>query len=461
MKAIVLIILSVVILLPACRKDSFITSADARVNITADTLKYDTVFATTGSVTQSFKIINENNQKLRLSSVKLMGGAGSAFKINIDGIATTASSNIEIEANDSIYVFVQVNINPNAANLPFVIRDSIQVSYNGNKRLVQLEAWGQNAHFFRNKEITADDIWNNDLPYVILGYLHVNANKKLTINKGCHIYVHADAPIIVDGTLLVNGLKDIVNRVYFNGDRLDEPYKNYPASWPGIYFSAGSKDNVFSYAVIKNSYQSIAVQDPSTNANPKVILNQCIIDNSYDAGIIASNSSITAVNCLISNCGKNIALIKGGTYSFTHCTVASYSNLYIQHKDPVLQVTNFDPTGSKDLTALFRNCIFWGENGIVDDEVVVGKNGTTVFSVNFDSDLWKLQTIPANITSANIINNQTPLFDSIDVYRQNYNFHLQTGSPAVNKGANAGVTIDLDGNPRPVGLPDLGCFEKQ
>jgi hypothetical protein len=461
MKAIVLIILSVVMLLTACRKDSFITSADARVNITVDTLKYDTVFTTTGSVTQSFKIINENNQKLRLSSVKLMGGAGSAFKINIDGVATTESTNIEIEANDSIYVFVQVNVNPNAANLPFVIRDSIQVSYNGNKKLVQLEAWGQNAHFFRNKEITADDIWNNDLPYVILGYLHVNANKKLSINKGCHIYVHADAPIIVDGTLLVNGLKDTVNRVYFNGDRLDDPYKNYPASWPGIYFSAGSKDNVFNYAVIKNSYQSVAVQDPSANANPKVILNQCIIDNSYDAGIIASNSSITAVNCLISNCGKNIALIKGGTYSFTHCTVASYSNLYIQHKDPVLQVTNFDPTGSKDLTALFRNCIFWGENGIVDDEVVVAKTGATVFSVNFDSDLWKVQTIPANITSANIINNQTPLFDTIDVYHQNYNFHLQAGSPAVNKGANAGVTIDLDGNPRPVGLPDLGCFEKQ
>src|SRR5664279_2905257 len=106
MKAIVLIILSVVILLPACRKDSFITSADARVNITVDTLKYDTIFATTGSVTQSFKIINENNQKLRLSSVKLMGGTGSAFKINIDGVATTESTNIEIEANDSIYVFV-------------------------------------------------------------------------------------------------------------------------------------------------------------------------------------------------------------------------------------------------------------------------------------------------------------------------------------------------------------------
>src|SRR5215831_8176037 len=177
MKATLLLILSTVMLLIACRKESFITSADARVAITSDTLKYDTVFVTAGSVTQSFKIVNNNNQKLLLSSVKLMGGSASAFKINVDGIATNEATNIEIEGNDSLYVFVQVNINANSANLPFVIRDSIRVSYNGINRLVQLEAWGQNAHFFRAIEITADETWNNDLPYVILGYLHVNTGK--------------------------------------------------------------------------------------------------------------------------------------------------------------------------------------------------------------------------------------------------------------------------------------------
>jgi hypothetical protein len=53
------------------------------------------------------------------------------------------------------------------------------------------------------------------------------------------------------------------------------------------------------------------------------------------------------------------------------------------------------------------------------------------------------------------------LFDSINVSKQYYDFRLKQTSPAVNKGVNAGVTIDLDGKPRPVGLPDLGCFEKQ
>jgi hypothetical protein len=136
-----------------------------------------------------------------------MGGNASYFKINADGFIGPQVSDIEINANDSVYVFVSVSINQSAANLPFIVKDSIQVSYNGSTQQVNLEAWGQNAHFFRNKKITTDETWSNDLPYVILGSLTVDPNKKLTINKGCKVYVHADAPILVDGTMEINGAK--------------------------------------------------------------------------------------------------------------------------------------------------------------------------------------------------------------------------------------------------------------
>ena len=463
MKNLLFISISVLIFFNACKKESFITSPDAQVSLSDEELKFDTVFTTTGSITQSFKIINENDQKLRLSSIKLMGGNSSYFKINADGFIGPEVSNIEIEANDSVYVFVSVSINQNAANIPFIVEDSIQINYNGTNRQVNLEAWGQNAHFYRDKEITTNEIWNNDLPYVILGSLIIDPNKKLTINKGCRIYVHADAPIIVDGTLEVNGAKDSIDRVQFRGDRLDEPYNDFPGGWPGIYFRSTSKDNVFNYAVIKNAYQALAVLDPSIN--PKLILNECIIDNAYDAGIIAVNSSIRARNCLISNCGQNVVLAKGGDYQFTHCTVATFSNSYILHRLPVLYVSDYvlvnNVPDTKPLTAVFRNCIFWGQDGTVEDEVVVEKRGST-FNVNFDHDLWKVKTVPANITSDSIINNQYPEFDTINTSKRIYNFRLRDESPAKNKATNASITIDLDGNPRPVDIaPDLGCYEKQ
>jgi hypothetical protein len=387
----------------------------------------------------------------------------------VDGIVGPNVNNIEIAANDSIYVFVSVIIDQNTSNLPFIVQDSIKISYNGRDRWVQLEAWGQNAHFFRDKKITNDETWTNDLPYVILGSLTVDTNKTLTIDKGCRIYVHADAPILINGTLQVDGQKDSADRVYFRGDRLDDPYKDFPASWPGIFFNTGSKDNSLNYAVLKNAYQAIASQDPSVNGNPKISLNQCIIDNAYDAGIVTLNSSVYCTNCLISNCGKNLYLLMGGDYQFVHCSVASYSNEFLTHKDPVLLVSNFVNVNNvpqvQPLTALFRNCIFWGENGTVDDEVVVAKSGSGNFQVNFDSDLWKIQkNDPAavgGVTTNMIINNQNPLFDSIDVSRNYYDFHLQPSSPAINKGVVTSVSIDLDGNIRPVGLPDLGCYEKQ
>ncbi|WP_460558838.1 hypothetical protein [Ferruginibacter profundus] len=452
-------------LLSSCKKDSFITSAEARLTITADSLKYDTVFTTTGSITKSFKIINENSQKLRLSKVKLMGGTASAFKINVNGTAATELNNIEIEANDSIYVFASVTINPNAANLPFIVSDSILINYNGNDRFVQLQAYGQNAIYLTNKVITGNVTWTNTLPFVILKSLRIDTTAALTIQPGTKIYSHADAPFIVDGTLIINGTKN--NEVVFAGDRLDNEYKDLPAGWPGIYFRGNSKNNVLKFAVIKNAYQAVVATSPSVNTNPKLILQQCIIDNAYDAGVLAANTSIYANNSLISNCGSNIALIYGGEYNFTHCTVASFSNLYLLHKNPVLTVSNFATQGgatvTANLNATFRNCIFWADTGFVNNEVVVNKQGSNTFNVLFEKNLYRVQSDPANSTLTGNIKNQYPQFDSIDISKRIYDFRITktNAAPGINKGIATGFTKDLDDGNRNVGLPDLGCYEKQ
>jgi hypothetical protein len=461
-KLIVFLTCAVLLAVQACKKDSFITSGDARLFTSADTLKYDTVFTTTGSVTQSFKIVNNNNQRLRLDRVKLMGGAASAYKLNIDGTAAPEVSNIEIAANDSIYVFVSVIINPNAANLPFIVSDSILINYNGNSRFVQLQAFGQNANFLRNQVITGNITWSNAKPYVILGSLRVDTTASLTIPAGTRIYAHADAPLLVDGTLITNGTKN--NEVVFAGDRLDPDYKDLPAGWPGIYFRGTSKNNVLNYVIVKNAYQAVVVDKPSINANPKLKMSQCIIDNAYDAGLLCINTSLVADNSLISNCGSNVALLYGGTYTLTHCTVATYSN--ITHKNPVLLANNFLAQGATILTsnmsAAFTNCIFWGDFGLVDNEVSVSKQGANSFAVAFNNCLYKAQTDPASATFANSIKNQNPSFDSIDVNRRYYDFRINNATaPGINKGIATSLLKDLDNKNRSVGLPDIGAYERQ
>ena len=450
--------IAVILVVASCTKTGLITSPGAILETSADTLHFDTVFTTAGSITQSFKIFNPNNQKLRISNIQLAGGAASAFKINVDGTPGTNFSNVDINANDSIYVFASVVINPSNKTLPFIIQDSISFTYNTNHLWVQLDAYGQNAHFMRNTTIQHDTTWNNDLPFVILGQLTVDEGKRLTINKGAKIYCHADAPVIINGTLITQGEKYDSTKVIFRGDRLDEPYNSFPAGWPGIVFTASSTNNVLHFTNINNTYQAIVSVGPSLNANPKLSLDECIINNAYDAGIYTVSSSVYAENCLVSNCGTNIRITGGGDYYFVHCTAASYGNNFIDHKNPVLTISNADDNNQAyPLTASFVNDISWGDGVKVDNEIAINQQGTGGFAVTFSHTLYKAKK-PVTANLDNCIPNQDPQFLNTGQSNNRYDFHLQPSSPCLQTGIKTGILIDLDGNLRG-NLPSIGCYD--
>ena len=459
-------ILLAVVFFSSCKKDQFITSTDADLNLSADTIRFDTVFTSSTSFTQSFKIFNNNSQKIKLSSIQLMGGSNSSFQININGISSTEAHDIVLAANDSMYVFISVNVDSSNNQLPFIVRDSILINYNGNNRFVQLEAFGQNAHFLRNQKISGNTTWTADLPYVILGKLQIDTNATLTIENGCKIYSHADAPILVDGTLKVYGRKN--NEVIFTGDRLDESYSDLPASWPGIYFRSTSKDNELTFAIIKNAKSAVGVYLPSVNNNPKLTIHQCIIDNALESGIYSENSSINADNTLISNCGTNVVIDFGGIYNFTNCTAVSYSTIYLPHINPVLKLSNIKNqngvTYVSDLHAVFKNCIIWGEGGIGEDEVFINKDDSHLFDVSLENCLYKNSNSPQNCNVTSSLGNIDPIFDSIDVFHNHFDFNTtkDIASPVIDNGTLTPFNKDLNDYPRLSGLAtDIGCYEKQ
>jgi hypothetical protein len=454
----------------ACKKESFITSPNASIVVAGglDTLRFDTVFTSVGSITQAFTIVNDNNQKLRLSQVKLMGGSNSPFKINVNGSAGETFNDIEINSNDSIYVFVKLTIDPTAGNLPFVVNDSIQIEYNGSVSKLHLQAFGQNAHFLSNWHVTKDSVWDNQLPYVLLNPLYVDEGARLTLQKGVRIYSSANAAFIVNGSLRAQGGKNEDERIIFRGNRLDYEYKDLPGGWGGIVFNPTSTNNVMDYTNVLNAYQAVSVIN-----GPTLTMNQCIIENAYDIGLQGINATINATNCRISQCGNdgvagvggNNVLLIAGNYKFNYCTLVTYANLYQNHKQPVLHVSNTDGVNAVELTATFTNTIIYGEGGLVEDEIIINK-GNAPLSAVFTNVLYKVKNDPATTlaTFVNSVKNANPLFDSVNTSRRSYNFRLREESPAKDTGLASfpPIATDLDGLPRLAGIkPDMGCYEKQ
>jgi hypothetical protein len=448
----------------SCKKETFNSSPSATLSISTDSIFFDTVFTGVGSVTAQFKIRNDNNEKILISNISLAGGTGSAFKLNINGAATSSLSDIVVAANDSMYVFVAIRVNPDSANLPFLVKDSIIIAYNGNIRQVQLQAYGQNARFLNDQRISRDTTWSDELPFVIKGSLTVDSGATLQIGAGCRLYFNAGAMLKVNGSLIVKGRADSI--VSFTGDRLDEYYRDLPGSWQGIIFSEKSDKNLVEFANIKNAIRGIEIFSGPGIPAFKLQLSQCIIQNALEAGIFSQNSNIRADNCLLVNCGQNLRISGGGDYQFRHCTIAGYSNLFLLHKNPVAYLSDaYYYNGnlvSNRLTAVMTNCILWGDPGNGMEELVAEKKGSD-FSLTLDHCLLKASSAPSNIILTNSILNEDPLFDSVDAGNNYFDFHCRNNatSPVINVGNQTNLIIDLDGLSRNVQTPDLGCYEKQ
>ena len=129
-------------LLIQCRKDVILTDPSAKLDFSNDTIIFDTVFTTVGSTTKRLKFYNNNKATVNISSIHLAGGSSSPFRLNVDGISGIEHSDIEIDAGDSLFAFVEVTLDPNNGTLPLIIEDSLIFMTNGNEQKVKLVVWG-------------------------------------------------------------------------------------------------------------------------------------------------------------------------------------------------------------------------------------------------------------------------------------------------------------------------------
>lgn len=436
-----------------------------------DTVRFDTVFTTIGSTTQHLKIYNRFNQKILISSIKLAKGQLSNFRLNINGVSANEVQNLELAPYDSLYIFVEVTINPSGQNLPLVVKDSIEFVTNSNRQNVKLVAWGQDFKLIR-KQTLKNTTWTKEKPYLVYNYAYVDSNSTLTIEPGTKIYFHKDAGLYVKGKVIANGT--VENPIYLYGDRLETVYANVPDQWNGVLLYSGSKNNEFSNVEIKNANIGLQVGNIENEGFSTVKLNNVKIQNMAYAGIFAMKSDIQASNCLITNCGfYAVALLVGGSYEFNHSTIANYWGGYGSkaRTTPSLQIQNYliinkdKPAYIGDLAkATFGNCIITG-NAIDGNEMLLSKRPEALFNYKFDrcilqvADTFKTTNADHYL---NILKGVDPKF--VDPYKK-FNFELDTLSvakDAANKAISKLYPYDLKDRDRFLDNgPDIGALERQ
>mgnify|MGYP000241745560 CR=1 FL=1 len=137
-------------------------------------------------------------------------------------------------------------------------------------------------------------------------------------------------------------------------------------------------------------------------------------------------------------------------------TISNNTNLYSGANDVGMTLIYAEqPTSTKNIT--MKNNIIW--NNVNDDVLYIRhSSGNNFTALNHENSISDLSSSLTNYTATNVLNND-PLFTN----PANEGFTLQNGSPAIDAGLQAGLSLpslDLAGNPRIDGAEvDMGCYE--
>lgn len=457
----------------SCEEEGYLNSPDAQLQFSVDTITFDTIFTTIGSTTQRFTVRNPYEENVLISRIRLAGGDISNFRLNINGLVGNELYDVEVPARDSIYIFVEVTIDPNGQNLPMVVKDSIEFTTNANLQDVKLIAYGQDFKLIKRERIQTTT-WTAEKPYLVYDYAFVDSLATLTIEPGTRIYFHKNSGLYVKGNVVANGT--FQEPITFQADRLEKSYENVPDQWNGIVLFSGSHENVFNFTTIKNANIGLQVGTIEDDGYASVRLTNSKIENMAYAGLFAMKSKVYAYNDVIANCGfYAAALLIGGEYEFYHTTIANYWGSYSSKAratsslvlSNVLVVEGADGgkvTFQGDLKkATFANSIIYGN---VTREIELGNNEENMFNFLFDHCIIQMPDTFNTSNKDHYINVlKGPEYDPqfVDPYDK-YIYELDTLSAAKDIGSivySKQFPTDLLNKDRDADDgPDLGAYER-
>ena len=426
------------------------------VSFSSDTVYFDTVFSSIGSVTREFRAINSGNEPLLIDRIYLGGGSGSPFRLNIDGEPVTGKDGVVIASGDSIFVFVDVLIDPSGAAAPVAVTDSVVFESGGYTMRVILEAWGQDIWLFSNA-VTGNALWTEGKPYVVYGSLTVDTGATLTLGAGTRVFFHNKASMTVAGSLVTDGSFD--KPVLMASDRTAKEYDDVPGQWKGIEFQDVSTGNLLMHTEIRNAVIAVSVTSADDGIPDLKITGSKLIHNSVSS-LVARGADIECVNSLFAHSGfSTVSLSGGGSCDFIFCTLVNRWE-YGYRTEPVL----YTGKGESKLPAVrIINSVI---TGTLPGEMEIDASAEEIFGkIYADSSVIKTDTLTNGWWNRNLFISVQTKADPRFLDEANWDFRPDTLSPLVDRAGKSEALIrpyDIRNMPRPTGVrPDIGAYERQ
>jgi hypothetical protein len=409
--------------------DVYSTDSRYKLSFSMDTISFDTVFSTVGSATTRMCIYNRNNVPLQFDVV--MASGNGPFRVNVDGQSGYLFDDLVLDANDSMYVFATVTIDPTNNKNPLQFSDSLIVNLkSGVIQKVILSAYGQDAKILRGRVISRDTVFSAELPIIVYDSLFVDTNATLTLSAGTRLYFHKGAGLKVAGCLVARGTADSI--VVMRGDRTDRlfsylPYDLISGQWEGVRFLSSSFGNELSYCDIHGANYGIVV-DTSVTEKKKLTIRSSVIHNMSGNVLELNNCFSEVFNSQITNGGGNCISILGGDNSFIFCTIANFFPWGIS--DVAVLLRNSDNDISYPLkSAVFKNCIITGNH---ENEIVDLLSDSAEYAVGY-SLIRQKDTINQRYT--NVVYDDTSISDNFrHISRTDYRFDFRLDSLSLARG---------------------------
>jgi hypothetical protein len=420
----------IAVLLTACTdSDSFTVSTGARLSFSEDTIRFDTLFSTVPSATQTFWVHNESSDGIRIQTARLERNNQSGYRVNVDGTyLDPVGADFEVRKGDSILVFVEVTTRENRSEDPQLVEDNLIFTLeSGVEQRVNLRTYSWDAQKLTDLVIRQDTVIESRLPIIVSGQgIRVEQGATLTL-RNTEFYFHDGAGIEAHGNVMAENC-------LFRGDRLDRmfsylPYDRVSGQWRGISLSSSDGYNLFTDCEIRNAVDAM-VCDSTT-----LYLYNTVVHNSSGEGLSARHSTVVVDYCQFSNTFGDCLGLFGCEASIQHSTLAQFYP-FSANRGFALHFVNTE----LPMTLVCTNTLVTG----YADDVVLGEVADTavVFDYRFADCLLRTPKVEGDSVRFERIIWETPKdsvqgkqhFRTVDEDNLYYDFALDSISPAFQNG---------------------------